>query len=88
MASITIRNLDESVKTALRKRAAANSRSMEEEARHLLKAALLRDRFDHLPLGQRLQAIAREFNPNGYELEIPPRSEGLERNPPTFDEEQ
>lgn len=33
MASITIRNLDPAVKTALRKRAAANGRSMEEEAR-------------------------------------------------------
>ena len=34
MASITIRNLDPEVKEALRKRAAANGRSMEEEARH------------------------------------------------------
>ncbi len=33
MASITIRNLDDSVKEALRRRAAANGRSMEEEAR-------------------------------------------------------
>jgi len=36
MASITIRNLDETVKQALRERAARNGRSMEEEARHLL----------------------------------------------------
>ena len=34
MASITIRNLDPRIKEALRKRAAANGRSMEEEARH------------------------------------------------------
>lgn len=33
MASITIRNLDENIKSALRERAARNGRSMEEEAR-------------------------------------------------------
>ena len=33
MASITIRNLDDDVKTRLRVRAADNCRSMEEEAR-------------------------------------------------------
>ena len=36
MASLTIRNLDESVKRALRERAASNGRSMEEEMRILL----------------------------------------------------
>ncbi|MEM9278044.1 MAG: bifunctional phosphopantothenoylcysteine decarboxylase/phosphopantothenate--cysteine ligase CoaBC [Pseudomonadota bacterium] len=36
MASITIRNLDEKTKQALRERAASNGRSMEEEARILL----------------------------------------------------
>ena len=36
MASITIRNLEAQIKEALRKRAAANGRSMEEEARHNL----------------------------------------------------
>lgn len=36
MASITIRNLDEDVKEALRRQAAANGRSMEEEVRVLL----------------------------------------------------
>lgn len=38
MASITIRNLDEDTKQALRERAARNGRSMEEEARILLGA--------------------------------------------------
>ncbi len=37
MASITIRNLDEATKQALRERAARNGRSMEEEVRHLLR---------------------------------------------------
>ncbi|MBL4726608.1 MAG: bifunctional phosphopantothenoylcysteine decarboxylase/phosphopantothenate synthase, partial [Rhizobiaceae bacterium] len=41
MASITIRNLDESTKQALRERAAQNGRSMEEEARLRLGQAEL-----------------------------------------------
>ena len=36
MASITIRNLDDRVKQALRVQAAENGRSMEEQLRHLL----------------------------------------------------
>ena len=40
MASITIRNLDEKAKQALRERAAKNGRSMEEEARLLLSGRL------------------------------------------------
>lgn len=42
LASITIRNLDDDVKTRLRVRAADNGRSMEEEAR-----LILRDAFEH-----------------------------------------
>lgn len=41
MASITIRNLDEDIKQALRERAAVNGRSMEEEVRNIL--AMLKD---------------------------------------------
>jgi plasmid stability protein len=37
MASITIRNLDEEIKQQLRVRAANNGRSMEEEARDILR---------------------------------------------------
>ena len=40
MAAITIRNLDDSLKTKLRMRAASHDRSMEEEARSILRAAL------------------------------------------------
>ena len=40
MASITIRNLDEEIKTKLRVQAAHNNRSMEEEARIILRQAL------------------------------------------------
>lgn len=44
MASITIRNLDDDVKTRLRVRAAQHHRSMEEEARLILDAAVTRKR--------------------------------------------
>ena len=40
MATLTIRNLEDSIKKALRIRAAVNDRSMEEEARIILRTAL------------------------------------------------
>ena len=41
MASLTIRSLDDALKTRLRVRAAEHGRSMEEEARHILRRDLL-----------------------------------------------
>ena len=80
MASITIRNLDDDVKTRLRTRAAGNGRSMEEEARLILREAVGRK-----PASQDLASIIRaRFGPsNGVELELPPRAPG--REPPSFD---
>jgi plasmid stability protein len=43
MSSITIRNLDDSVKRRLRLRAAERNRSMEEEARDILRCALAQE---------------------------------------------
>ncbi|MFZ4071829.1 MAG: FitA-like ribbon-helix-helix domain-containing protein [Caulobacterales bacterium] len=40
MASLTIRNLDDDIKERLRVRAAHNGRSMEEEARAILRATV------------------------------------------------
>jgi len=40
MATLTIRNLEDPLKSRLRLRAAARNRSMEEEARQILRAAL------------------------------------------------
>lgn len=80
MASITIRNLDDDVKTRLRIRAAANHRSMEEEAR-----LILRDAVGRKPRSQNLaEAIRSRIAPlGGVDLELPPR--GPAREPPTFD---
>ena len=80
MASITIRNLDDDVKTRLRVRAAEHHRSMEEEAR-----VILRDAVSEEKLGPRnLAEFTREcFGPlGGVELELPPR--GPMREPPDF----
>ena len=80
MASITIRNLDDNVKTRLRMRAAGNGRSMEEEARMILGEAVGRETEP-----KNLAAFIREsFAPyGGVELELPPR--GPMREPPRFD---
>ena len=80
MASITIRNLDDGVKARLRVRAADHGRSVEDEARHILReaverrvgptdlAAAIRNRF--LPLGGvELQAPRREPAPEPPALE-------------------
>jgi plasmid stability protein len=82
MSSITIRNLDPSVKERLRLRAAQHGRSMEAEARRILQSAVdasyasrsrnlydrIRERFD--PLG-------------GVDLELPEREPA--REPPRFE---
>ncbi|MFH0725705.1 MAG: plasmid stabilization protein [Pseudomonadota bacterium] len=44
MANLTLRNIDESLKASLRVSAAESGRSMEEEARQILKQFLLRKR--------------------------------------------
>lgn len=78
MASITIRNLDERTKNRLKVRAAQNGRSMEEEARTLLRAAVAQEP----SIGRNLaEAIGARFRPlGGVELNIP-RREPM-RDPP------
>ena len=79
MASITIRNLDDEVKAKLRVRAATNGRSMEEEARTILREAVERE-VSKKGLGT---AVHELFKPlGGVELEIPPREPM--RDPPRF----
>ena len=71
MASITVRNLDDGLKRRLRIRAAENGRSMEEEARTILRMALYHQQPEQENLAS---AIRARFAPlGGVELEIPPR---------------
>ena len=80
MASITIRNLDDGIKQRLRMRAAEHGRSMEEEARDILRRAVGRTSAP-ANLGE---AIHRRFaSLGGVELELPSREAMPE--PPHFD---
>jgi plasmid stability protein len=80
MASITIRNLDETLKRKLRLRAAHRNHSMEDEARDILRAALAREL---APAGNLADAMRRRIAPlGGVELSLPPR--GPMREPPDF----
>ena len=71
MASITIRNLDDKTKARLRVRAAHHKRSMEEEARNILRTTLAQDRATS---GNLAEAIRRRFEPlGGVNLTLPAR---------------
>ena len=83
MASITIRRLDDDLKSRLRGRAAHRGHSMEEEVREILRAAVAEE-----PLSKREGVgtdIRRIVAPlGGVELDIPSRL--AEREPPDFSE--
>lgn len=81
MASITIRRLDETLKARLRVKAAHHGRSMEEEAREILRKGLQTEApQEHLDLAT---AIRRHVVPiGGIELVLAPRE--AVRRPPKF----
>lgn len=80
MASITIRNLDESLKRRLRIRAAEHGRSMEEEAREILRLVV-----DEPAPPENLAAAirARVAGVGGADIDLPSR-EPI-REPPALD---
>ena len=81
MASITIRNLDDGLKARLRVQAAVHQRSMEDEARDILRNAL-----NHEPPPPRnLAAVIRSRFAvlGGVELPLPERDPI--RQPPSFE---
>jgi len=81
MASITIRKLDEQVKARLRVRAARHGRSMEEEAREILRAGVVADAAHGPNLAESIRQ--RFAGLGGVDLQLPPR-EPI-RRPPTLD---
>lgn len=81
MASITIRRLEDSTKKKLRIRASRNGRSMEEEARQILKCALAEKSAPELNI---VESIRRKFAPLGF-VNLPEIPRGPMREPPTFD---
>jgi plasmid stability protein len=77
MASITIRNLDDKTKERLRVRAARQRRSMEDEARNILRAALAKDATTPRNLAQ---TIRQRFEP--LDVELTPSERQPMRKPP------
>lgn len=80
MASITIRNLDEPLKARLRVQAATHGRSMEDEARDILRTAL---NHEPVPPANLAAAIRARFAPLGG-VDLPEVPREPMREPPTF----
>lgn len=83
MASVLIRNVDETLHARLKERAAAHHRSLEEEARELLRAAVARR---EAPARENLATLARRLfgTEYGADLDIPPRGSAPKSIPPDF----
>jgi plasmid stability protein len=78
MAVMTIRNIDDAIKKRLRIRAAINGRSMEDEARDILRSALSTDEPRTRNLGE---AIRQRFAAIGG-VDIPETRREAIRQPP------
>jgi len=81
MASITIRNLDDKLKQNLRVRAAYHSRSMEDEARDILRIALAMTEHRSSSLAESVRRRFSQFG--GVDLAVQPRE--IMPEPPGFD---
>ncbi|MDI6026958.1 plasmid stabilization protein [Corticibacterium sp. UT-5YL-CI-8] len=85
MGAITVRNLDEDIKKALRKRAAERGVSMEQEVRDVLRASVKRDFASgerQLTFSQSVESLKEKYG--AFELDIPERSRTM-REPPRFE---
>lgn len=80
MASITIRNLDEPLKARLRVQAAIHGRSMEDEARDILRTVLSREQAQPTNLTATIRA---RFAPLGG-VDLPDIPRDPMREPPDF----
>ncbi|WP_376696591.1 FitA-like ribbon-helix-helix domain-containing protein [Wenzhouxiangella sp. EGI_FJ10305] len=68
MAQFVVRNLDEDLKAALKRRAAANGCSMEEEVRRILRRAVTEQPAASTGLGSRMAA---RFSDAGLDEPLP-----------------
>ena len=81
MPSLLIRNVDAALHARLKEHAAAHRRSLEEEARELLRAGVARQAA--APRENIVSIARRLFGPrHGLELDLPPRVPS--RKPPDF----
>ncbi len=81
MASITIRSLDDDLKARLRVRAAQHGRSMEEEARQVLREALEVERAAPKP---HLVDLAQSLFGPRHGVDLPPMPRARARRLPVF----
>ena len=80
MASITVRNLDESVKKSLRMRAALHGCSMEQEVRQILQQIVAPEQAGKISFAER---VNRRFaGLKADSIAVPPRK--VSRLPPEF----
>ena len=84
LASLLIRNVDPALHARLKARAAAEGRSLEEEARELLRSAVARPPPPKPDLNLADLALSLFGSERGVELEIPPRDAAQDRPPPDF----
>jgi len=73
MSTLTVRNLDDDLKRRLRIRAAQNGRSMEAEARAILRSSLVGGDGQPARLGSRIRE--RFSGLGGERLELPARTD-------------
>lgn len=74
MSTLTIRNLEPSIKDKLRIAAATHGRSMEEEVRTILRNVLAQPAATTTTMGMGDRIHARFAALGGVELDIPPRT--------------
>jgi len=83
MPSLLIRNVDTALHARLKERAAAHRRSLEEEARELLRTAVAQQAT--APQEHPVDIARRLFGQkHGVALDIPPRGTAPGRPPPDF----
>jgi plasmid stability protein len=83
MAQLLVRNLENAVKARLQRRAKRNGRSMEEEVRDILRAAVHKDENkSEFGLGTEIAALFPKSGPDFVIEEF----KGDDLEPPTFDE--
>ena len=73
MAQLIVRNIDETVKARLHRRARLHGHSMEEEVRQILRDATSEPEAQTTGLGARITARFRSIGLKQGELQLPPR---------------
>jgi plasmid stability protein len=82
VAQLVVRNVENSVKERLQRRARRNGRSMEEEVRDILRAAVNKE--EKAPVGGLGTELSKIFAKHGLDSPIPELH--FEIKPPSFEE--